>query len=168
MTAPVQVGPSPSGDGPVPSPDWEDVLADLGDRIRAERQARSWSEPRLATRAGLGRTAIQRLEAGGGTLRVFAQACFALEVDMAYMLSREWRMPARRVPLTARQAELLGAVTGGRTLSEAASELGIPREGLAARLSKIYTQLGLSDVPKDERRAAALRIAVQHGLVDAA
>lgn len=167
MTAPVLVGPSPAAGGSVPCPDWDEVLADIGDRIRAERQARGWSESRLAARAGLSRATVKRLEAGAVTLRVFSQSCFALEVDMAHVLSDQWRMPTSRVHLTAWQVQLLSSVANGETLAEAASSLGLAREGLAARLSKIYARMGLSDVPKDARRAEALRIASEHGLINA-
>ncbi|MGH8921973.1 MAG: helix-turn-helix domain-containing protein, partial [Actinomycetes bacterium] len=68
MTAPVQVGPSPHGGGPVPYPDWDDVVADLGDRVRAERQARRWSVRQLAERCGLSPTQVKHIEAGGRSL----------------------------------------------------------------------------------------------------
>jgi transcriptional regulator with XRE-family HTH domain len=168
MSAPVQVGPSPQGGGPVPSPDWDEVLADIGDRIRAERQARGWSQSRLGARAGLSLATIKRLEEGNGTLRVFALSCHALGVTMAHVMSCDWQMPARHALLTVRQAEVLGAVATGRTLSQAARELGVPREGLAARLSKIYVQMGLGHLPKDQRRAAAVRMAAAADLIDAA
>ena len=168
MSAPVQLIPTPSSGGPALSPDWDDVLADIGDRIRAERQARGWSQNQLGSRAGLGLNTVKRLESGTASLRVFAQACHAMGLEMGYVLSSLWQLPARTALLTARQAELLQAVADGRTLSQAATDLGIPREGLAARLSMMYVRLGLGDLPKDERRAAAVRLATAKGLIDAA
>ncbi|WP_446458607.1 helix-turn-helix domain-containing protein [Streptomyces rochei] len=168
MTAPVQTGPSPSGSGPVPPLDLEEYLADIGDRIRAERQARSWSQDQLAARASMNRRTIRSLENGIGTLRAFAQACAGLQVGMAHLLSDQWRLPARHPSLTVRQAEVLRVVADGRPLSAAAPVLGMTPEGLASMLSGIYRRLGVADVARDQRRQAAVRVASTHGLFDAA
>lgn len=165
MTAPVLVGPLPSGGGPVPSPDVDDMLADIGDRIRAERQARGWSQEELATRAGVSRKTIRGLEDGIGTLRVFTQACWGLQVDMAYLLSGRWQMPFRPPSLTPRQAEALRAVADGRPLAAAARELGMTPEGVASALNGAYRRLGVAEVPREARRAAAVRAASAHGLI---
>lgn len=171
MSAPVQVGPSPRGGGPVPSPDWDDVLADIGDRIRAERRARGWSQTELARRAGLDWGTVKRLENGVGWLRTFTQACWGLEVPMDYLLSDRWQMPTRTQPalaLSEQQVRVLRAVADGRSITAAALALGIPRGGVAAQMSQIYRRLGVADLPQAERRAAAVRVAKQHGLIDAA
>lgn len=166
MTAPVLVGPPPSRGGPAPSIDWDDVLADIGDRIRAERQARSWTQTEFGRRAGMGLATVKRLENGETSLRGFVRACAALGVPVDHVLSGEWQMPAVRPSLTARQAEVLAVVSDGRPLSVAARELQMTPEGLASELSgRIYQRLGVSDVPRPERRAAAVRVAVRHGLI---
>lgn len=41
-----------------------DVPAKFGERLRAERDARRWTQARLATKAGLKREAVSRLERG--------------------------------------------------------------------------------------------------------
>lgn len=172
MTAPVQTGPSPYGGGPVPSLDWDEVLADVGDRVRAERQARGWSQPELSRRAGVSVITVRRLEENGsGTLRVFMLVCTALRVEMAGLLSDEWRMPEPRVvvTLTDAQVRVLKSVSGGESLTVAAASLGMPRDGLSSRLSQIYRRLQVLHVPRGvERRLAAVDVARKHGLLDAA
>lgn len=164
MTAPVKVGPSPLGDGPTPSLDLDDYLADIGDRIRAERQARGWTQPALATRAGLSLATVKRIEDGSGTLRVFIQVCAGLGVDVDYLLSGRWVMPERKPHLTAGQVRVLHAVADGQPLSEAAQAICMTRDGVSSVLSQVYRRLGVVDLPRGERRAAAVRVAMQHNL----
>lgn len=166
MSAPVQVGPSPSGGGPVPSPDWDDVLADIGDRIRAERQARRWSQTELGLRAGLSLNTVKRLENGNTTLRGFVAACAALGVGIGHLLAGEWKVPAVRPSLTPSQARMLRSVASCQAVDAAATQLGMSRDALSSRLSEIYRRLGVTHLPRgEERRAAAVRVAVQHGLI---
>lgn len=168
-TAPVRSGPTITSGGPASSPDWDDLLADIGDRIRAERQARRWSQEELAARAGMDRHTIRKIENGIGSLRAFTQACWGLQVDMAYLLSDQWQMPEPRPrPLTPRQAEVLRVVADGRPLAVAAPQLGMTPEGLASVLSGVYRRLGVAGVPRDRRRREAVRVASTQGLIDAA
>jgi len=169
VTAPVQAtGPSLSGGGPAPSPDWDEVLADIGDRVRAERLARHWSQTELGRRAGLDWQTVKRLESGIGPLRCFVQACWGLGVPMDRLLSAEWQMPEPPPTLTRSQMRVLRAVGDGRPLSVAAVDLGMTPAGLASRLSEIYRRLGVAHLARGERRAAAVRVASAHGLFDAA
>lgn len=171
MTTAVPVGPSPSGGGPDPSEDWDDVLADLGDRIRAERQARAWSQQQLAQRAGLSAPAVHRLETGRtrATLSAYASACRAFGLALDYLLSARWEMPERRsrTRLTPRQADVLQAAEAGGTLSDVAQRLGTSRQLVGARLSEAYRVLGVADLPPERRRAVALRVARERGLLPA-
>ena len=149
--------------------DLDDYLADIGDRIRAERQARRWSQAELGRRAGMGLVQVKRLENGDTTsFRGFVLACSALGVTADHLLSQRWRMPASSPSLTRRQTEVLRTVADGRPLSVAAGELAMTPEGLASVLSGIYRRLGVADVRRDQRRAAAVRVAADHGLFDAA
>lgn len=149
-------------------PDWDDVLADIGDRVRAERQARGWAQPELARRAGLTHAQVKRLESGAVGMRNFAVACWALDRAMADLLSDQWRVPERRPLLTARQAEVLRAVAGGESLAVAAGRLLMTSEGLSSVLTPIYRRLGVTHVPRGvERRMAAVRVAREHGLLSA-
>jgi transcriptional regulator with XRE-family HTH domain len=150
--------------------DWEETLADIGDRVRAERQARRWSRAELARRAGIAIATAQRLEEhGASTLRVFAQVCGALGMDMGALLSDEWRMPERSACLTSGQVRVLRAVSGGEPLSVVASQLGMPADGLGSRLSEIYRRLDVVHVPRGvERRMAAVDAARKRGLLNAA
>lgn len=164
------VGPSPTGGGLVPFPDWDDVLADIGDRIRAERHARNWSQGHLAARAGLNRRTVRNLEDGIGSIRSFTQACWGLSVDMAYLLSKDWVLPAP-LPLrslTERQVEVLRVVAATPSVDVAAEVLGMRRKSLWRRLLEIYQCLGVASLPFSERRSAAIRVATNLGFIDAA
>lgn len=177
MSAPVQVGPSPSGGGPVPFPDWDETLADIGDRIRAERQARGWSETKLGQQAGIGRNTVRRLEHGDASLRCFVQACTALGVSMEGLLSPAWQGPGlqpvrsgaggpvRRV-LSPRQAEVLAEAASGDSLAQVGARIGMDPRAVGGWLSRVYQRLGVAHLPKDERRAAAVQVAMRHGLFD--
>lgn len=170
MSAPVQVGPSPSGGGPVPSPDWDDVLADIGDRVRAERQARGWTEEVLAHRSHLDRGTVRRIQQGIGSLRTLLLVCAGLDVDAGYLLSPEWKMPDQQGGLLARprlsptQVDVLRTAASGAALAEVAAGLGMAKSTVGSHLTRIYQQLGVSGLPQDQRRAAAARVAMQHGL----
>lgn len=170
MTAPVQVGPSTNG-GPTrfPAwPDWDDVLADIGDRIRAERRARGWSQTELGNRSGVALATVKRLECGDSSLLItFAMACRAMGVDMGYLLSPGWRMPERRLSLSPTQARVLAAVADGRPLTRAAGALGMTEQAVASVLSNVYRRLDVAHVPRGQRRTAAVRVAVRHGLLTA-
>lgn len=168
------VGPTPSSVGPGPSPDWDDVLADIGDRVRAERQARSWSLHRMSLNSGLSVNTLKRLEAGTGSLRVFAQACAALDVPMSYLLSEDWEMPDQKpvragtpgpVGLSPRQAVVLREAASGDSLAQIGGRLGMDRSAVGAALSRAYQRLGVALLPDRERRAAAVRVATEHGLL---
>ena len=70
-----------------------------------------------------------------------------------------------RQPLTARQAAVLAAAEDGAPLAEVGRRVGIPREQAAARLSEAYRRLDVAWMDRAERRAAAVRIARQRGLL---
>lgn len=175
MSAPVLAGLSPSGGGPVPSRDWDDALADIGDRIRAERQARGWSETQLGQRAGMARTTVRRLENGDASLRCFVQACTALGVSGEMLLSPGWRRPdpklvrhtavrGRRGVLSPVQALVLREAACGDSLAQVGARLGMDARAVGSELSRAYRRLGVAFVPQEERRSAAVRVAMQNGL----
>lgn len=168
MSAPALVGPSPSGGGPVPVPDWDDLIADIGDRIRAERHARGWGQQDLSDRARLDRVTVRRLEDGIGSIRVLAQACWALGVDPGLLMSQQWTMPASpaspRYSLSPRQAQVLQAAAGGDSLSQVGARLGLDRSTVASFLSQAYRRLGVVHLSRGERRAAAIQVAMKHDL----
>ncbi|MFD9004451.1 helix-turn-helix domain-containing protein [Streptomyces sp. NPDC059582] len=167
MSAPVQVGPLPSGGGPGSSPDWDDVLADIGDRIRAERHARSWSQNELGLRAGLSIGTVRRLEDGQTTLRSFVAACVALHVNIGSLLSGEWQMPAVKPRLTPAQARVLKAVAAEGSPTLAADRLRIPMATVTSRLAEIYRLLDVTHLPRGrERFQAAVRVAREQGLLN--
>ncbi len=74
------------------------------------------------------------------------------------------RGPARQ-PLTPRQAAVLTAAADGAPLREVAARLGITREHASSLLSRAYERLDVAYLPRDQRRAAAVRTAVRRGLI---
>jgi transcriptional regulator with XRE-family HTH domain len=170
VTAPVQVGPSSSHGGPAPFEDLEEYLGDIGDRIRAEREARGLTEVALAERAGVDRGTVRRIQDGIGTLRAFAQVSAGLGVGMDYLLSNQWVMPERPGGslLSPRQVAVLRAAASGDSLSVVGARLGMGSRAVSSDLSRIYQRLGVTGVPREGRRSAAVRVAMQHGLFDAA
>lgn len=69
--------------------------------------------------------------------------------------------------LTPRQAAVLAAAADGAPLSAVAARLGTTRTQIASRISEAYRALGVTWLPRDERRAEAVRIARRHGLIPA-
>ncbi|MDX3343444.1 helix-turn-helix transcriptional regulator [Streptomyces sp. ME02-6979.5a] len=171
MTAPARTGPLPSGGGPAPSPDLDDLVADLGDRIRAERLHRGWSQAHLGTRAGLPKKYVGLAEAGHAALPVvrLAQLCHGLGMPMSDLLSDRWVMPERKTPrvLTPRQVQILAEARTGAPLSVIAVRVGMPRESVGSRMSEVYRQLDVAHLPYG-RREAAIRVAVELGLLEPA
>jgi DNA-binding NarL/FixJ family response regulator len=147
----------------------EDQLADIGDRVRAERQARGWSQAELARRAELGTVALGNLECGRATsLSTLVLACRALGVDMARVLSTDWRMPETGPALTPQQLSVLREAASGGSLTEIGARLGMTGPEVGSTLTRIYQRLEVTHVPRSERRAAAVRVAVQYGLLESA
>lgn len=166
MTAPQ--GPSPTSGGPAPYPDWDELTADIGDRIRAERHARGWSQTQLAQHAGATRAQVHNLEDGNIVFRTFLAACWALRVEPAHILSDGWVLPEparERLRLTPMQTRVLAAAVSGDRLPVVAARLGTTRQVVAARLSEAYRLLGVSHLPVADRRAAAVQAAREHGLL---
>jgi transcriptional regulator with XRE-family HTH domain len=174
VTIPARVGPSPVGGGPNAFPDRDELLADVGDRIRAERHARGWTQTALGERAGLSVRTIRHVENGETSLPLHYLAVIAhgLGMPMSDLLSDGWVMPARahreRV-LTPRQAHILRVASAtGLSLPQIADRVGTTRQVVASRLSEAYRLLGVSHLPQAERRAAAARVAEARGLLNVA
>ena len=168
MTAPVMVGPSPQGGGPVPSQEWEDALADVADRIRAERKARGWSQTEMARQAGISKSTVQRLESDVSVVvRHLLQACWALNVPVSYLLSDRWEMPSGRPRLSPRQVDVLREVMSGDSLACVGARLEMSSQAVSSVLNRVYQRLDVAHIPVGERRSAAARVAIQHGLFTA-
>lgn len=69
------------------------------------------------------------------------------------------------MPLTRPQAAVLEAAADGAPLAVVAARVGIRREQVAARLSEAYKRLDVAWMDRDERRAAAVRVARKRGLI---
>lgn len=168
MTAPVMVGPSPTGGGPEPSLDWEEFLADIGDRIRAERKARRWTTTELARRAGVSLCTVKRMEESGLTyLPKFIRVCTVLGI-LETVFTDQWQLPEERPYLSPQQARVLAEVADGKPLAVAARRLHMTPGGVGSVLTSVYRRLGVADVPRGKRRPAAVRVAREHHLIDAA
>lgn len=74
------------------------------------------------------------------------------------------RGPARE-PLTARQALVLTEAATGDSLTAIAARLGTTPQQISARLSEGYLRLGVTKLPRLERRAAAVAVARRRGLI---
>jgi DNA-binding CsgD family transcriptional regulator len=150
------------------------MLADIGERIRAERHARGWSEAWLGRKAGMGRNTVRRLENGDASLRSFVLACTALGVPMDRLLASSWKPPDQRhaegptrqvrVSLSPREARVLREAASGDSLSRVGARLGMDSRAVGWTLSRVYQRLGVAHLARGERRAAAVRVAMHHGL----
>ncbi|WP_063632229.1 helix-turn-helix domain-containing protein [Nocardia brasiliensis] len=60
------------------------LAAEIGDAVRAAREARGWTQSELAERAGLKQHAVSRLESGDvvPTLKTLLRVSDALEVEI--------------------------------------------------------------------------------------
>ncbi|MFI8792639.1 helix-turn-helix domain-containing protein [Streptomyces sp. NPDC055105] len=154
-------------DRPAPYPDWHEVVADLGDRVRAERRARGMSAQALAERAGLSLAQVKYTEAGGQSLHSYVAICWALGLSLDALASPGWSA-SERVAVTPRQAQILRAAADGGSLLTIASRLGTTRQVVGARLSELYRLFDVAHFPVGERRSALLRAARDRGLLDAA
>lgn len=67
--------------------------------------------------------------------------------------------------LTPVQVKVLSAAASGAPLSKVAQRSGRSRTYVASRLSEIYKRLGLEGTAPAERRAEAVRIAREAGLI---
>ncbi|MFC8442688.1 hypothetical protein ACFUJT_31575 [Streptomyces griseoincarnatus] len=70
-----------------------------------------------------------------------------------------------RMPLTPRQAQALTAAADGASLRTVAARLGTTIQQVASLLSRAYQRLDVTYLPRDQRRAAAVRVATQRGLI---
>jgi DNA-binding NarL/FixJ family response regulator len=92
-----------------------------------------------------------------------------LAVRAGILEGRPKRRPGPpRQPLTARQAEVLTAASDGASLSTVAARLDTTTQQISARLSEGYLRLGVTHLPREERRAAAVDVARRRGLIPAA
>lgn len=69
------------------------------------------------------------------------------------------------MPLSPRQLQALTAAATGAALSEIGRQLGVTREQASYLLSHAYRRLDVSHLPRDQKRAAAVRIAVRRGII---
>lgn len=170
MSTAVRTVPSPSGGGTSPAlTDPEQLLADVGDRIRAERQARSWTLPQFSDRVGLCVRVLTGIESGSRrlTLMHLHAICHALGMTMPDLLSDGWVMPeqpVRRRALTPHQVQILRLLTDTVSLSRLGVMVGTSSQAVASRLSEAYRLLGVKHLPLDVRRAAAVRAAEELGV----
>lgn len=89
-----------------------------------------------------------------------------LAVQAGILQGRPKRRPGPpRQPLTARQAEVLDAASDGASLTTIAARLDTSTQQVSARLSEGYLRLGVTHLPRQERRAAAVHEARRRGLI---
>lgn len=69
--------------------------------------------------------------------------------------------------LSPRQTQALTHAATGATLNQIADRMGVTRESVSSLLSNAYIRLDVTYLPRNQRRAAAVRVAVQRGLINA-
>lgn len=69
------------------------------------------------------------------------------------------------MPLSPRQLQALTAAATGASLAEIGAQLGVTREQASYLLSHAYRRLDVSHLPRDQKRAAAVRTAVRRGIL---
>lgn len=68
---------------PVQQPKMESLPVRIARTVREEREARGWSQARLAVEAGVCRATVLRVEAGEvGSIYIIDAICRALEVSL--------------------------------------------------------------------------------------
>lgn len=67
--------------------------------------------------------------------------------------------------LSPRQLQALTLAATGATLNQIGQQLGITREHVSQLLSGAYRRLDVSHLPRDQKRAAAVRAAIRHGII---
>jgi DNA-binding NarL/FixJ family response regulator len=74
--------------------------------------------------------------------------------------------PMQRVqPLSPQQRCVLEALADGCSITTAADRLSLPRSTVASHLSCAYRKLDVVHVPQSQRRARAVLVALEHGLI---
>ncbi|WP_420037800.1 response regulator transcription factor [Streptomyces sp. cg28] len=123
----------------------------------AEQQAIS-----VAAVRGVARRMMMRL----GALN--APHAVLLAVRAGILDGRVKRRPGPpREPLTAKQRQVLAAAADGASLATVAVRLDTTPHQISARLSEAYLRLGVTDLPRSDRRAAAVDVARRRGLIPA-
>ncbi|MBL4846197.1 MAG: helix-turn-helix domain-containing protein [Planctomycetes bacterium] len=131
-----------------PTKDLEPLLALVGSRVRALRQAQGWTLRRLAEAAELSPRFVSQLEAGQGNIAIgrLAGVARALEVPLERLVASE-RNPSRVA---------LDALLSGRTPSELRRALEAVEATLAER-PLLIALLGMRGAGKSTLGAAAAR-----------
>ncbi|MGW8679601.1 LuxR C-terminal-related transcriptional regulator [Streptomyces sp. NPDC055817] len=89
-----------------------------------------------------------------------------LGVQAGILKGRAKKRPGpKRMPLTGRQAEVLTSSADGAPISVVARRLHTTPQQVSARLSESYIRLGVTHLPRPERRAAAVAEARRRGLI---
>lgn len=144
----------------------DDLLADIADRFRAERQARHWSQTEFAQRTGLALNTIKRMEGGKSvSMAVYFAACQEFNQPLTRLLSDDWRIPKQIPTLAPYQIRALEAVAKGGSLAEAGVRIGITRQAMASIMSRIYDRWGVQYKYGIDRKTEVLRIAREYNLI---
>lgn len=91
--------------------------------------------------------------------------CPACRIANRIWVAESAQPPAQPIRPTDAQVRLLRAFHAGRTYDDIMQAWDISRAKLHREVSDVYRRLGVSAVPRDERRAAALRVAQGMGLL---
>lgn len=121
---------------------------------------------RLAVSKGAVDKALQRAVMRVGALTTPQAVYLAVQAGILAGRPKRRTGPPRQ-PLTAKQAEVLTSAADGASLTTVAGRLGITRDQVSARLAEGYLRLGVTHLPRGQRRAAAVTVARERGLIPA-
>jgi DNA-binding NarL/FixJ family response regulator len=92
-------------------------------------------------------------------------ACPACRRANAYWLKCQADPPVEVLPLTDAQLKIIRAFHIGRTHTDLIQVWRISRSRLHREIADMYRRLGVTEVSREERREAALQIAMERGLL---
>lgn len=133
--------------------------------------ANGFTHEEIAERLCLSRQAVngasKRARLRLGALSAPHAVLLAVQAGILDGRPKRRRGPVRE-PLTGRQALVLAAAADGASLATVADRLGTTPQQVSARLAEGYLRLGVTHLPRGQRRTAAVTVARRRGFIPAA
>lgn len=130
--------------------------------------ASGFTHDEIAKRLGLTERTIGNA-ADRGRMRLGALSAphaVYLAIQAGILQGRPKKRPGpKRQPLTDRQRLILDAAADGASLATVARRVGTTPQQVSARLAEGYLRLGVTHLPRGQRRAAAVTVARRRGLI---
>jgi transcriptional regulator with XRE-family HTH domain len=100
---------------PIPAPDLQRLLTEMGENIHLARLRRNFSAALLSARAGISRNTLRAVEQGDPTVSMGAYAnvllCLGLEKDLPLLAQKDdfgRQLQDENLPLRARAIKMIG------------------------------------------------------------